>query len=117
MNTAVGVCASAAPLVKALGCPPNRANPNRGLSGSLVLGKAVAERLDLPPGAQVAARLRALDGLAIAAPSATSAYLTPVKDAAEALGAKIRFVYMSRRWSPHSRQAQSRGSSPRRPSR
>lgn len=71
------------------------ANVYRGMSGSLVLGKAVAERLDLPPGAQVAARLRALDGLVIAAPSATSAYLTPVKNAAEAVGAKIRFVYMS----------------------
>ena len=28
MNTAVGIWASAAPLVKASGCPPNRVNPN-----------------------------------------------------------------------------------------
>lgn len=71
------------------------ANIYRGLSGSLVLAKTVAEKLGVAADAPLEQRLRALDGLAIAAPSATSAYLTPIKSVAEAAGAKIKFVYMT----------------------
>ena len=67
----------------------------RGLSGSLVLAKPVAQVSHAAPDGPIAARLKALDGLSIAEPSATSAYLTPYKSAAEAVGAKIRFVFMT----------------------
>jgi ABC-type nitrate/sulfonate/bicarbonate transport system substrate-binding protein len=67
----------------------------RGLLGSLLLAKPVAEKLGVAPNAPVEQRLRALDGLSIAAPSATSAYLTPYKSAAETVGARIKFVYMT----------------------
>ncbi len=70
-------------------------NVYRGLSGSLILAKPVADKLGIAANAPVEQRLRALDGLSIAAPSATSAYLTPYKGAAEAAGAKIKFVYMT----------------------
>lgn len=69
------------------------ANIYRGLSGSLVLAKPVAERLGALP--SVAAKLKALDGLSIATPSATSAYTHPYKGAAEAQGSHPRFVYMA----------------------
>ena len=69
------------------------ANIYRGLSGSLVLARSVAERLGTLP--TVEARLKALDGLSIATPSATSAYTHPYKGGAEAQGARPRFVYMA----------------------
>lgn len=69
------------------------ANIYRGLSGSLVLAKTVAERLGAMP--SVEAKLKALDGLSIATPSATSAYTHPYKGGAEAQGAHPRFVYMT----------------------
>ena len=50
------------------------ANIYRGLSGSVVLAKSVAAKLGVSPTAPVEQRLHALDGLAIASPSATSAY-------------------------------------------
>jgi ABC-type nitrate/sulfonate/bicarbonate transport system substrate-binding protein len=71
------------------------ANIYRGLSGSLVLAKPVAEKLGVSPSAPVEQRLKALNGLAIAAPSATSAYLTPYKSAAMAAGATVNFLYMT----------------------
>jgi ABC-type nitrate/sulfonate/bicarbonate transport system substrate-binding protein len=70
-------------------------NIYRGLSGSLVLSKSVAEKTGLAPNAPVEQRLKALNGLVIAAPSATSAYLTPYKSAAEAVGSTIKFIYMT----------------------
>jgi ABC-type nitrate/sulfonate/bicarbonate transport system substrate-binding protein len=70
-------------------------NIYRGLSGSLVLAKSVADKLGVAPTAPVEARLRALNGLAIAAPSATSAYLTPYKSAATAAGSLPKFLYMT----------------------
>src|SRR5450432_3624574 len=71
------------------------ANFYRGLSASVILSKAVADKLGVAANAPVKERLRALDGLTIAAPSATSAYLHPVKAAAEEAGAKVKFVYMA----------------------
>jgi len=71
------------------------ANLYSGLAGSVVLSKTVASGLGVKPDAPIADRLRALDGLLIAEPSATSALLGPVKTAAEQVGAHIRFTYMA----------------------
>lgn len=67
----------------------------RGFSASVVLAKGIAEKSGISPSAPVSERMRALNGLIVAAPSATSAYLHPIKRAAEETGAKPRFVYMS----------------------
>ena len=71
------------------------ANLYKGLAGSVVLSKDVAASLPVLPSAPLADRLKALNGLSIAVPSATSALLAPVRNAAEAAGAHIRFSYMS----------------------
>jgi len=71
------------------------ANIYRGLSGSVVLAKSVAAKLGISPTAPIEQRLHALDGLAIASPSATSAYTIPYRSAALAAGAKINFTYMT----------------------
>lgn len=71
------------------------ANLYQGLAGSVVLSKDVATSLNVRVNAPVAERLKALNGLSIAVPSATSALLAPVRNAAEAAGAHIRFSYMS----------------------
>ena len=71
------------------------ANLYAGLAGSLVLAKPVVEKVRLDRTAPVRERLRVLDGLVIAVPSATSALLGPVRSAAEEAGAKIRFTYMA----------------------
>lgn len=71
------------------------ANVYRGLSGSVVLAKSIAEKLGEAGKQGLSAKIKALDGLVIAAPSATSAYLTPIKSAAEEQGARPKFVYMS----------------------
>jgi ABC-type nitrate/sulfonate/bicarbonate transport system substrate-binding protein len=70
-------------------------NYYRGLPGSLVLSKAAVAKSGIQPNAPLEQKLRALDGLSIAEPSATSAYLHPYKAASEAVGAKIKFVYMT----------------------
>lgn len=66
-----------------------------GLGASLVLSKAAIARTGVDPAAPPAQRLKALDGLIIASPSATSTYTVSFKGAAEAAGAKIRFTYMA----------------------
>ncbi len=70
-------------------------NLYRGLAGSLVLSKSVAAGMKVKPDALIADRLRALDGLIVAVPSATSALLGPFNAAAEQLGAHIHFTYMA----------------------
>jgi ABC-type nitrate/sulfonate/bicarbonate transport system substrate-binding protein len=70
-------------------------NLYRGLSGSLVLATAVIKKLGVKPDAPVADRLKALDGLTIATPSATSAYTGPVKNGAAQVGAKPKLIYMT----------------------
>ncbi len=69
-------------------------NIYHGLSGSVVLAKSVADKIGAPT-APVEDRLRAMNGLAIAAPSATSAYLTPYKSATTAVGSAPKFLYMT----------------------
>ena len=71
------------------------ANLYAGLAGSVVLSKPVVAKLGVSPTAPLAERLRALDGLVIAEPSATSSLLGPIRAAAESVGAKIRFTYMA----------------------
>jgi ABC-type nitrate/sulfonate/bicarbonate transport system substrate-binding protein len=67
----------------------------RGFSGSLVLSKPVADKLGVAPTASIEQRLKALDGLVIASPSATGAYTISFKEAAKAAGVSIRFAYMA----------------------
>lgn len=66
-----------------------------GFAGVLILSKSAADKLGVSPTASVAQRLKALDGLLIASPSATSTYTFAYKAAAEAAGAKIRFTFMA----------------------
>lgn len=70
-------------------------NLYRGTSAPVLLAKSVADKLPVGPKAPVNDRLKALDGLAIAVPSATSALLLPVKSSCEEVGSKPRFVYMA----------------------
>jgi len=70
------------------------ANGYVGFSGTLVLAKSVADKLGSAAAASPAAKLKALDGLLIASPSATGAYTITLKAAAAAAGANIRFTYM-----------------------
>jgi ABC-type nitrate/sulfonate/bicarbonate transport system substrate-binding protein len=66
-----------------------------GLGASLVLGKAVADKLGLSASAPVNERLKALDGLLIASTTATSSYTVAIRSAANAAGAKLRLTYMA----------------------
>ena len=66
-----------------------------GMSASLVLEKSIAEKTGVSPSAPASDRLKALDGLLIGTPSATSSYTNSFKGAAEAQGAKMRFAYMA----------------------
>lgn len=70
------------------------ANSYAGLSGSLVVSKAVADRLGVSARAPITERLRALDGLLIASTSATSSFTFAYRGAANAAGANPRFTYM-----------------------
>jgi ABC-type nitrate/sulfonate/bicarbonate transport system substrate-binding protein len=70
-------------------------NDYGGLGGTLVLSKAVTDKLGVSPRAPVAERLKALKGLTIASPSATSAYTVSFKSAAAAAGVDVKFTYMA----------------------
>ena len=67
----------------------------RGFAGYVVLGKAVAAKLPARPDSPQRERLKALDGLSLAVPSATSALLAPVRTAIQDAGGKARFPYMA----------------------
>jgi hypothetical protein len=71
------------------------ANLYAGMAASLVLGTSVINRLGVLATAPIQDRLRALDGIVIAVPSATSAPLQAIKSAADQAGAKPRFTYMA----------------------
>lgn len=75
-------------------------NVYEGLGGSLILSRAAAEKAGVAPDAPVSERLRALDGLLIGSPSATSAYTVAVRSAAESEGASIRSTYMAQSVAP-----------------
>lgn len=76
------------------------ANVYQGLAGSLILSKAAVEKIGVAPDAPVPERLRALDGLLIGSPSATSSYTVAVRSAAESEGATIRSTYMAQTVTP-----------------
>jgi ABC-type nitrate/sulfonate/bicarbonate transport system substrate-binding protein len=67
----------------------------RGLLASLMLTKAAVAKTGVAPNAPIEQRLRAVDGLTIALPSPTSSVLTPYKAAAEGVGAKMKYAYMT----------------------
>jgi ABC-type nitrate/sulfonate/bicarbonate transport system substrate-binding protein len=71
------------------------ANVYRGLAGSVIMSKATAAKLKVAPDAPISDRLRALDGLSVAVPSATSSLLGPLKAAAAAAGAKVKYTYLA----------------------
>ncbi len=71
------------------------ANTYAGMSGSLVLSKATADKLGVSPSAPISGRLKALDGLVIGSPSPTGVYTVSMKGAAAAAGATVRFTYMA----------------------
>jgi ABC-type nitrate/sulfonate/bicarbonate transport system substrate-binding protein len=70
------------------------ANVYWGMAASIVLAKEVADKLSVNANAPAKEKLKALDGLLIAAPSPTSTYTNSFKGAAEAAGAKIRYTFM-----------------------
>ncbi len=71
------------------------ANTYRGLSGSLVLSKSAIAKSGISASAPVGLRLKALDGMTIAVPSAGGAYTVAFKGASKAAGANVRFTYMA----------------------
>lgn len=71
------------------------ANVYAGSSGTMVLANSVVEKLGVSPDAPMMTKLKALDGLTIAGPSATSAYVLSYRNAALSAGANIHFTYMS----------------------
>lgn len=66
-----------------------------GLGGTLVISKAAAAKAGVAATAPMQQRLKALDGLVIAAPSPTATYKISIDGPAKAAGATIRFTYMA----------------------
>jgi ABC-type nitrate/sulfonate/bicarbonate transport system substrate-binding protein len=71
------------------------ANVYGGFATSMVLSKAAAEKTGVPPTAPIDRRLKALDGLLIATPSATAGGTVAFKAAAQAQGANVRMTYIA----------------------
>lgn len=65
-----------------------------GLASTLVLASEIAQKTGVSTSAPIQDRLKALDGILVAFPSATSTYTNSFRGAAEATGAKIRSTYM-----------------------
>ena len=61
----------------------------------VVLSKAAAAKLAVKQNAPQHDRLKAMDGLLIAVPSATSSFTAPIRSAAVDAGATLRFTYMA----------------------
>jgi ABC-type nitrate/sulfonate/bicarbonate transport system substrate-binding protein len=66
-----------------------------GFATSMVLSKVAARKIGVAPTAPVKQRLKALDGLLIATPSATAGGTVAFKSAAQAEGANVRLTYMA----------------------
>jgi len=71
------------------------ANIIRGLSMTMVVSKAVAEKHQLKPDSPLSERLRALDNITVALPSATSPSVPAFKGAASTEGSTFKTVYMA----------------------
>jgi hypothetical protein len=69
-----------------------------GVAGTLILSKAVADRLGIPANAPAAVRIKALDGLKIATSSASSAFTFSFFGAAPAQS-RFRSMFLSLQWS------------------
>ncbi|WP_164850583.1 ABC transporter substrate-binding protein [Sinorhizobium medicae] len=83
-------------------------NIYRGQSGIVVLDKDTVQRLSTKSTDSNDARVRALDGLSIAAPSASSSMVGTLNMSTELVGgAKINFVYMSQSAMPAAMQTHS----------
>jgi sulfonate transport system substrate-binding protein len=71
-------------------------NGYRGLAGTLVLRKDVADKLSVSSEAPIAARFSALGGLLIGSPSATSVYTVAFRNAMKDFAAgELRFTYIN----------------------
>ncbi len=77
----------------------------RGFAAPIVLATSVADKLPVNAQAPLIERFKALNGLTIAVPSATSALLAPVRQSIEDAGAKARFVYLAQPTMPAALQA------------
>jgi sulfonate transport system substrate-binding protein len=67
----------------------------RGFGPSMVLSKALAEKLKVSPDAPVAERLKALDGVVVGSPSATSVATVALQGSVQTVGASVRFAYIA----------------------
>ena len=72
----------------------------KGIPAVVVIANKVRNRLKVSPDAPITDCLRALDGLTIAGPAATSGYTLGVKSAAAASGAAVKFTFMSQQAMP-----------------
>jgi ABC-type nitrate/sulfonate/bicarbonate transport system substrate-binding protein len=66
-----------------------------GFAAVLVVAKSAIDKTGVDAKAPIATRLKALDGLLIATPSATSPYTFSLKSSAESVGAKVRITFMA----------------------
>lgn len=66
-----------------------------GFATSMVLSKATVDKLGISPDAPIRDRLKALDGLVLATPSATAIGSVTYKNAALAAGGTMRMTYMT----------------------
>jgi ABC-type nitrate/sulfonate/bicarbonate transport system substrate-binding protein len=70
-------------------------NTAGGFTASVVLSKTVIDRLAIAVEAPVMQRLKALDGILLASPAATSSYTASIRNATKEAGVKARFTYMA----------------------
>ena len=66
-----------------------------GPAAVLVLSNSAAARAGVAPNASIHDRLKALNGITIASPSATSPFTVSIRSSAETAGAKINLTYMT----------------------
>lgn len=66
-----------------------------GSAGTLVLSKAATQKLGVAANAPVEQRIKALAGLTLATPSATSGYTVSLRAMSKITGAEMRFAYMA----------------------
>jgi ABC-type nitrate/sulfonate/bicarbonate transport system substrate-binding protein len=71
------------------------ASVNREFAGTLVLAKSLADKLGISSTSPLNDRLKAVNGLVVATPSATSTYTFVLKAATEPIGVKPSFTYMA----------------------
>ena len=78
----------------------------RSLSASVIIAKSVADKSVNEADSPITDRLRVLNGLAVAEPSATSAYVAPRRGADHVQPASLKLVYAATRWSRHRHRSQ-----------